>query len=119
MKAEEFKQRAVRHGEVMLIPIASFPEGLEKVESKGTIIVGHSESGHHHVAICDTADLSLLRPQGADSPDLYLEVSAPARIKHLKQYDRHETKPLAVGFYKIVTKSGYDYFLKRQISIVD
>ena len=37
----------IRHGEVMLVPVDTTPAGAaEKVTS---CIVGHSESGHHHV----------------------------------------------------------------------
>lgn len=119
MKGTEFKQRAVRHGEVVLIPIDKLPDGLEIKERSREIVVGFSETHHHHVAVCDTADLTLLRPVGADSSDLYLQVSAPARIKHLKAYDRHETKSIQPGYYHVNTKMAYDYFLKRQIAVVD
>lgn len=39
----------IRHGEVLLKPIDSLPEGaiLEKTVKKE--IVAHSETGHHHV----------------------------------------------------------------------
>lgn len=119
MKTKEFKERAIRHGEIVLIPIDSPPVGLEEVERGGSIIVGHSESGHHHVAVCEAGDLRLLRPVGADSGDLYLEVSSAAQIEHLKPYDRHETKPIALGFYHVNTKMAYDYFAKRQVRVID
>jgi hypothetical protein len=32
MKVREFKERAVRHGEIMLIPIDRLPENLDVVE---------------------------------------------------------------------------------------
>lgn len=119
MKTKEFKQRAIRHGEIMLIPISKLPEGLEQVEQGKRVIVGHSESGHHHIAVCDADNLTLLRPQGADSPDPYLEVSSVARIEHLKTYDRHETKTIMPGYYFVNTKMAYDYFAKRQVRVVD
>lgn len=103
----------------MLIPVDKLPEGLEIVEQGKRVIVGHSESGHHHVAVCDSTNLAMLKPKGADSPDLYLEVSAPAYIEHLKPYDRHVTKPIAPGYYFVNPKMAYDYFLKRQVQVVD
>jgi hypothetical protein len=121
MKVKEFQERAIRHGEIVLLPIDKFPDGLEKIESGRKVIVGHSESGHHHVAVavCDADSLTLLRPVGADSNDLYLEVSGAARIEHLKPYDRHETKPVAPGYYHINTKMAHDYFLKRAVRVID
>lgn len=119
MKATEFRARAIRHGEITLVPVDKLPEGLEVVSTARSHIVGHSESGHHHVAVCDEADLTLLCPAGADSGDLYLQVASQARIEHLKPFDRHETKVIAPGYYYVATKSAYDYFLKRQTKVVD
>jgi len=119
MKAKEFKQKAVRHGEVMLIPVDALPEDLEVVQNGRKVIVGHSESGHHHVAVADRDCLTLLRPVGADTSDLYLQVSDTARIEHLKPYDRHETQPIQLGYYFVNTKQQYDYFLKRTTRVLD
>jgi hypothetical protein len=119
MKSNEFKQRAIRHGEIVLIPLDKLPENLEQVSTGRQVIVGHSESGHHHVAVCDTDDLTLLRPAGADDQGLFLKVSAVARIEHLKTFDRHETKPIQAGYYFINTKEQYDYFAKRTVQVLD
>lgn len=119
MTNKEFTKRAVRHGEIVLKPLDKLPEGLEVVEEANRVIVGHSESGHHHVAVCDAVSLTLLKPIGADSSDLYLKVSKEARIEHLKTFDRHETKVLHPGFYYINTKQQYDYFAKRMERVVD
>jgi len=119
MKAQTFKERAVRHGEIMLIPVDRLPENLEVVQKGKRVIVGHSESGHHHVAVCEAADLTLLRPKGADSPDLYLEITAPSRIEHLKTSERHETKTLEAGYLRIVNKTEYNYFAKVIQRVVD
>jgi len=119
MKVKEFRERAIRHGEIVLIPVDRLPENLEVVEKGNRVIVGHSESGHHHVAVCDALDLTLLRPVGADSSDLYLEVSAPARIEHLKEFDRHETKTLSEGYLRVVNKTEYDCFAKVRRRVLD
>ena len=119
MTNKEFKERAVRHGELTLIPVDKLPTGLKEVEHGNRVIVGHSESGHHHVAVCEADDLTLLRPIGADSNDLYLKVSKEARIEHLKTFDRHETKVLHPGYYYINVKQQYDYFAKVQTRVQD
>ena len=114
-----FKERAIRHGEIVITPVDKLPDGLERVEVGSQIIIGHSESGHHHVAVCDTDGLTLLRPAGADDQGLYLQVEGVARIEHLKPYDRHETKSIQPGYYFVNTKEQYDYFLKRQTRVLD
>lgn len=119
MTNEEFKRKAIRHGEVMITPIDELPANLERVSIGAKAIIGHSESGHHHVAVCDTAELELLRPNGADSPDLYLKVSAVSRVEHLKEFDRHDTTKLEPGIYYINTKTQYDYFAKREAKVMD
>src|SRR5262249_18635218 len=118
MKKNEFQRRAIRHGEVVLIPVDHLPE-VEMVQQGQRVIVGHSESGHHHVAVCDTADLKLFRPVGADSPDLYLEITAPSRIEHEKSVDQHKTQVLEEGYLRIVNKTEYDYFTKIRRAVQD
>lgn len=118
MTNKEFQRRAVRHGEITLKPINKLPNGLEVVSTNKQAIVGHSESGHHHVVISD-GSVELLRPIGADSQDLYLRVSGAARIEHLKTFDRHETKQVEPGLYYVNTKEQYDYFLKRTTRVMD
>lgn len=118
MNNKEFKNRAIRHGEIVLKPIDELPDNLEVVSKSNREIVGHSESGHHHVVVSD-GDIELLRPKGADSEELYLRVSGAAQIQHLKAFDRHETKPVEPGVYYVNTKQQYDYFLKRQTRVLD
>jgi hypothetical protein len=119
MKTEEFKRRAIRHGEVMIIPIERLPGNVEKAEAGRRVVIGHSESGHHHVAVSDNVDLTVFRPVGGDTEELYLQVQAVARVEHLKPFDKHETKALQPGLYYVNTKEQYDYFAKRQAKVVD
>jgi len=115
----EFQKRAIRHGEVVLIPIEKLPDGLEIIEKGTRVTVGFSESHHHHIAVSDSLDITMLRPIGADDQGLYLEVKDVARVEHLKEFDRHETKVLHPGYYFVNTKAAYDYFLKAQRRVVD
>jgi len=118
MTNAEFKRRAIRHGEIVLRPIDVLPDNLKIVSKSKREIVGHSESGHHHVVVSNDA-VELLRPIGADSQELYLRVSGTAQIEHLKTFDRHATTPVEPGLYYINTKQQYDYFLKRQTNVMD
>lgn len=120
MKSSEFSKRAIRHGEVVIIPVDRLPVATELVSTSREVIVGHSESGHHHIAVSEHEDLTLFRPIGTGDLDkLYLQVMFPSRVEHRKTSDQHEAKPLAPGFYEIYIKNEYDYFAKRSVKVVD
>jgi len=71
---------------------------------KGMIILGHSESGHHHV-------LEAVRPQtriskaaqvmidAANDSFVELKLSEPCKIVHLRDFDTHKTVVLPAGEY--------------------
>lgn len=107
MKNSEFKKRAVRHGELLLIPVDELPTDAVEVFTGNEYILAHSETGHHHVAV---GELTVFRPVGADSPDLFVKVHAPSRIEHRKTVEAHETKILRPGLYIARPKTEYDPF---------
>jgi hypothetical protein len=118
MKKSEFTEKAIRHGEVMITPIDELPESAEQVFSGREYIVGHSESGHHHVAIAE--GITIYKPIGADSQELFMKVTAPGRIEHRKAgSDRHEAKTLLPGLYTVTIKRAYNYFKKVMEKGVD
>lgn len=120
MKNETFGQKAIRHGEVMIAPVDEFPADLEQVFEGREYVVGHSETGHHHVAVADDAfGITIFRPRGADSQDLFMRVTGNARVEHRKTNDRHETKSLLEGLYTVTIKKAYDYFAKRRVNVQD
>lgn len=77
------------------------PAGATKVEpANGHVIVGHSETGHHHVM--DAECTTMLR-----LPDSILEcllvVERPDELKHLREFDTHESLGFEPGIYKVTT----------------
>lgn len=114
-----FEKKAIRHGEIMLIPIDALPDGIEQIYKGKEYIIGHSETGHHHVAVADFPVLTVFRPVGADDGTLFLRVSKDARVEHKKSFDKHETKTLFKGLYQVTVKKAYDYFAKRMKRVVD
>lgn len=104
-----FEQKAIRHGEILLIPIDELPKNIEQVFEGKEFIVGHSETGHHHVAV---GDVTAFRPLGADSKDVYLRVNRDSIVEHRKTFDKHETKTLFEGLYLCRPKTEYDPFDK-------
>lgn len=120
MKNQTFKQKAIRHGEVVITPIDALPAGIEQVYEGREFVVGHSETGHHHVAVAELpTGLTVFKPRGADDQTLFLRVSGGARVEHRKTHDRHEPKSLLEGLYTVTIKKAYDYFAKRMTRVMD
>src|SRR5688572_20688762 len=107
------QQKMVRHGEILLVPVDRLPKNIEQIYEGDEFIVGHSETGHHHVAVGTVKNaLAVFKPTGADTQDLYLRVNSTARLEHLKTFDKHETKTLEEGVYLVRPKNEYDPFAK-------
>ena len=81
------------------------PKGAVKVEPiNGKIIIGHSETGHHHVMEAERTTMYRL----PDSIlDCLLVVNQPDELKHLREFDTHEPISFAPGTYKAVTAREY------------
>jgi hypothetical protein len=77
------------------------PANATKVAAEhGHVIVGHSETGHHHVM--NPACTTLLRLPD-DILDCLLVVDKPDQLKHLRDFDTHESVAFEPGIYKVTT----------------
>lgn len=95
-----------RHGEVILKPIKEIPIGAKLIESKNSVIVGHSESGHHHVLTAERgAAIGFYEIDGK----VYLDLPAKATLEHQKTIERHETQVFTPGKYERVIRHSYSY----------
>lgn len=102
--------RSYMHGENMLTP-AEMPKG--KAKQLKRFIVGHSESGHHHV-LESTVDMDVI-----EAAETIIRVNRTAKLKHLKSFDIHETLTVEPGVYKITHKTEYDPFQKVMRRVFD
>ena len=95
--------KPIRHGEVLLIPRStSLPKGKRtKVTS---YIVGHSETGHHHVLESKTS-YNVMRDT---FNRVWLELEAEASLVHQKTHDTHSTLTVAPGVYEVAYKNEYN-----------
>lgn len=102
--------KCIRHGEVMLVPISTNFRG-KKVSS---YIVGHSETGHHHVLESQT-------PFKISETDkrFVVELFQPTQLVHKKQVDAHKTLTVPAGRYKIVHKTEYNPWAKTVQRVFD
>lgn len=113
MNKRTLQTKMLRHGEILVIPVEAVPEGFEEVFAGKEYIIARSETHHHHLAVAEVADaLTVYKPVGADSFDIYLRVSAPSKVEHKKTHDRHADIDLPEGVYLVRPKSEYDVFSK-------
>ncbi len=88
-------------GDVMIRKVDKLPEGVAVREDK---IVAHSETGHHHSFDPST---SVWLYSTKDQLTSYLEVKAPAVLKHRRDFDTHEMLQFPVGIYEIRRQREY------------
>ena len=102
----------IRHGEVLLRPIDEIPAG-DRTEVM-SCIVGHSETGHHHVLSCDESFWQIVSGES-----LYIELPRPGTLEHLKGFDQHQTLDVPPGKYQVIKKTEYNPFTKLITYVVD
>lgn len=104
--------KPIRHGEIMLVPVSKIPEG--RMTKHNRFIVGHSETGHHHVLESRTA----IEITEADE-NLYFRLFEPSKLIHKKVTDRHKDLTVPAGTYKRFHDTEYDPFEKVIREVAD
>ena len=100
--------RMAAQGDVLLQAVASFPEGIEKVEPEGNLlIVAHSETGHHHVLEATreidgkTEEAVELYRLPEEIYEMLLQVNHPTPLIHQREFDTHEPIMVPPGKYRV------------------
>lgn len=106
------KLNPIRHGEIMLVPVNKIPKGSVKQHKE--FIIGHSETGHHHVLESATEFETTI-----DKNDLYLRLFEPGKLVHRKATDKHRTLTIPAGLYKRYHDTEYDPFGKVIQDVAD
>jgi hypothetical protein len=101
-----FKKVAAQ-GELTITKLDAAPKNIgNAVKPDGRVlIVGHSETGHHHVVDADCATLTRVDPFTA-----FLNVRKATRIVHQREYDTHPPIELQPGMYEFRTGREFDPF---------
>lgn len=92
----------IRHGEILLLPIDAVPNGTTVHET--ICIVGHSESGHHHVLESDEAFEQIVAANG----DLFVDLDRPTPLRHQKTHQQHRELTVPAGAWRVVRKTEFD-----------
>lgn len=102
-----FKKVAAQ-GELTLRKVVKVPAGMTRVVAEnGVVIVGHSETGHHHL-VKDTVEVYESTTAPAGMRILYAIVKDPASLDHQRPFDTHESIALQPGMYEIRIGREYD-----------
>jgi hypothetical protein len=96
------RRTPIRHGEVLLLPVAEAPHGHR--EEVTHCIVGHSESGHHHVLESDRDFAQIVAANGV----LYVDLDAPTPLRHRKSHHQHRELMVPPGAWRVIKKTEFD-----------
>lgn len=112
---------ACAQGEVNLFKVDKIPENLTKVEPEnGFLIVGHSESGHHHGFVDDGSVQVLERTRDvpAGMKMLYAIVDKATMLEQnaASPHDKIYVEP---GMYEVRISREYNPFLQKSIAVAD
>lgn len=92
----------IRHGEILLLPVAAVPSGEARCVM--SCVVGHSESGHHHVLESDEVFAQIVARNG----DLFVDLDRPTPLRHRKTHQQHREILVPAGAWKVIRKTEFD-----------
>jgi hypothetical protein len=110
--SKTFKIRAAQ-GEIQITKIDALPAGVKPVKAEaGRFIVGHSETGHHHVLAERGATVMEAERAPEGMRVLYAILNAANELTHLRPHDTHGTITMEPGVYELRITREYDPFEK-------
>lgn len=84
------EHKQMRHGEILFIEVDEIPSGLIEAEAvKGHLIIGHSESGHHHVIDIKRSNAATHLIDKANAFISYIAANDDCEVEHLRAFDTH------------------------------
>lgn len=105
-----------RHGEVILKKVSEIPAGAKLVEERNSVIVGHSESGHHHVLEAENG--VMIKMYEIDGKT-YLDLPSKGNLIHQKSVESHGTQVIERGIYIREIRQSYSYAEKIMKRVID
>ena len=99
------------HGDVLLRPVESIPEGAKKIQDEGDLILQKGTASGNAHRIQSKKEAALF--QG--NTKRFLEVKEPVMLVH----EEHHAKPLPVGFYEIDFQRRKNYLTGMVEAVLD
>jgi hypothetical protein len=107
---KSFKTTAAQ-GEISITRIEKMPSGMREVKPvAGKFIVGHSETGHHHVMTMEKARFFEPETQPAGMRILYAILDEPKELVHERGFDTHEPIRHEPGMYEFRSGREFDHY---------
>lgn len=101
-------------------PGADFLRGGEPLAPEnGRLIIGHSETGHHHAMSPGGVTVMEMPSAHPGVRILRMIVEEPKELVHERSYDTHETLGFAPGAYEIRLDREYDPYAQLARSVAD
>lgn len=115
-------QKVAAQGEITILRIGDVPKktkiaGQPLALEQGKLIIGHSETGHHHVLERTRgASVTVLERAPEGMRILHAILEEPNRLVHERGHDTHETIALEPGEYEFRIAREFDHYaeLARQ-----
>lgn len=109
-----FKSVAAQ-GEITIIRLGAVPSrkelpGTALAAEAGRYVIGHSETGHHHVIAERGARVTVLYEAPAGMRVLRAILENPTALDHLRDHDTHESIRLEPGLYEFRIGREFDPF---------
>jgi hypothetical protein len=113
-----FKHTAAQ-GEISIRKIDALPADVVPLKPEnGHYVIGHSETGHHHVMTLDRKQVFEAKNPPAGMRVLYAILDVPADLIHQRGHDTHETIHHDAGIYEFRLGREFDPYaeLARQVA---
>lgn len=98
-------KKAAAQGDLYIRRIKALPNGVVVVApSEGRHVIGHSETGHHHVMEAATTEMYRLPDE---LYECFVVVKKQTSLDHLRPFDTHESILHGIGMYHVRTQREY------------
>jgi hypothetical protein len=116
--------RIAAQGEITLIRVGNVtgdtPQGFTSLETEnGKLVIGHSETGHHHVMDPRTAKAFVADKAPEGLRILRLIVEQPTVLEHLRGHDTHEPLMVPPGEYDVRIAREFDPYAEIARRVAD
>lgn len=113
---KNFTIRAAQ-GEIYIRRIGDAPSGMPAgytalAPEGGHLVVGHSETGHHHVLDPRDCAVAVMDRPPEGMRILLAIVESPTQLVHLRAHDTHEPLTLAPGLHELRITREFDPYEK-------
>lgn len=103
-------------GEIRMFRVDEIPATAKPVaKENGKFIIGHSETGHHHVLEAERVQVFMDEAAPEGMRVLYAILESPGSLDHLRGHDTHAPHSFAAGD-KIMFRTDREYDPYEQLA---